>query len=259
MALRRTLRDVVPASLRNGLIRAANSRNHLSRTVYGRATYNEDGMATVHNADFMHDQRFARAYEAGRSTGSWPYGDLRWRAYVISWAADRGATLEGDFVECGVNRGGYALTVMHYVDFENLPKTFYLLDTYEGLIEKYISPEEKARGVEAGGFEPCYEAVMRTFGPYRNAVIIKGTVPETLTEVGADKVSFLSIDMNSREPEIAAAEYFWDRLVSGATIVLDDYGWRKHYEQKIAFDEFAKKRGVQVLALPTGQGLLFKP
>jgi O-methyltransferase len=47
--------------------------------------------------------------------------------------------------------------------------------------------------------------------------------------------------------------------VSGAAIVLDDYGWRKHYEQKRAFDEFARQRGTSVLALPTGQGLILKP
>jgi hypothetical protein len=236
-----------------------NSRNHLSRMIYGRATYNEDGMATTHNADFITDARFARAYAAGQSTGSWPYGDLRWRAYVICWAAERGAQLEGDFVECGVNRGGYALTVMHYVGLADLPKRFFLLDTYEGLVEKYISPEETARGVTPGGYEPCYEAVVRTFAPYPNAVIIRGMVPDTLPSVDAEKISFLSIDMNSRAPEIAAANHFWDRLVPGAAVVLDDYGWRKHYEQKIAFDAFAKDHGTSVLALPTGQGLILKP
>ena len=65
--------------------------------------------------------------------------------------------------------------------------------------------------------------------------------------------------MNCAVPEIAAAEYFWDKLVSGAVIVLDDYGWVCHIEQKLAFDEFASRKNVQVLVLPTGQGLIFKP
>ena len=47
--------------------------------------------------------------------------------------------------------------------------------------------------------------------------------------------------------------------MSGAAIVLDDYGWFKHIEQKRAFDDFASRRGVQVLSLPTGQGLILKP
>ena len=38
----------------------------------------------------------------------------------------------------------------------------------------------------------------------------------------------------------------------------DDYGSALHSEQQKAFDRFARNRGVQVLALPTGQGLIFK-
>jgi hypothetical protein len=259
--VRQRLRDVVPRSTRLRLISALNrlGPNQLSRSLHGRATYNQDGLVTAHSAAFMDDPRFATAYAAGQSTGSWTFGDLHWRAYVVCWAAARGVDLEGDFVECGVNRGGYALMVIEYVKFAALAKRFYLLDTYEGLVEGCISPEEQARGVRVGEYEPCYEAVLRTFGPYENVQIIKGIVPDTLPQVTSDKVAFLSLDMNTRDPEIAAAEYFWDRLVAGAAIVLDDYGWRKHAEQRLAFDEFAAGRGVQVLALPTGQGLILKP
>jgi O-methyltransferase len=259
--IRQQMRDVVPRSVRLRLIKGINraSGNYLSRPLYGKATYNQDGLATTHSAPFMDDPRFKEAYDAGRSTGSWTFGDLHWRAHVICWAAERGASLTGDFVECGVNRGGYALTVIKYLGFETLPKTFFLLDTYEGLAERYISPEEKDRGVRVGEYEPCYEAVVRTFSPYTNVKIIRGLVPDTLPSVETDSIAFLSLDMNTRDPEIAAAERFWERLTSGAAIVLDDYGWRKHREQQRAFDDFAKQRGVQVLALPTGQGLILKP
>jgi hypothetical protein len=47
--------------------------------------------------------------------------------------------------------------------------------------------------------------------------------------------------MNNTTPEIAAAERFWDRLVPGGIIVLDDYGWRKQINQKIAFDSNVSK------------------
>lgn len=80
----------------------------------------------------------------------------------------------------------------------------------------------------------------------------------TLDQVKSDKISFLSIDLNCAAPEIAAAEFFWDKLVSGASIVLDDYGWAKHIVQKHAFDDFARRRGVPILSLPTGQGLIIK-
>jgi hypothetical protein len=65
--------------------------------------------------------------------------------------------------------------------------------------------------------------------------------------------------MNNVLPEIAAIEYFWDKLVQGGIVVLDDYGFTSHLQQKLAFDEFAKRVGVLILTLPTGQGLILKP
>jgi hypothetical protein len=48
-------------------------------------------------------------------------------------------------------------------------------------------------------------------------------------------------------------------MISGGIIVLDDYGWRKQINEKIAFDRFSELRNVKVLSLPTGQGIIIKP
>jgi hypothetical protein len=227
----------------------------------GPLTYNQGGLATVTNCDFLNDPRFAEAYRLGEQTGSWKDAPIHWRVYVLCWAADKASRLEGDFVECGVNRGGFSRAVVHFVDFPKLGKTFYLLDTFHGLEDRLISDAERKRGIGTGKafeYEECYEAVRRTFEGLP-VVIVRGTVPDTLPQVKATKISYLSIDMNCAAPEIAAAEYFWEKLVPGAVIVLDDYGWAPHYEQKLAFDRFAARKGVMVLSLPTGQGLIFKP
>jgi hypothetical protein len=119
--------------------------------------------------------------------------------------------------------------------------------------------DERRRGILPGGYEPCYENVVETFRPFRGVRIVRGIVPDTLSQVTATAICYLSLDMNNTAPEIAAAEHFWDRLVPGGIIVLDDYGWRKQINQKIAFDRFADARKINVLSLPTGQGLLIKP
>lgn len=98
-----------------------------------------------------------------------------------------------------------------------------------------------------------------TFSRFNNVIIVKGAVPDTLLEVKAEKVCYLSIDMNCASPEIAAAEFFWDKMVSGATMLLDDYNWTTQVVQRRAFDEFAKSKNVAILTLPTGQGLILKP
>jgi hypothetical protein len=150
----------------------------------GPLTYNQDGLATIINCDFLNDPRFQEAYRLGEQTGSWKGARIHWRVHVLCWAADKASRLEDDFVECGVNRGGFSRAVIDFVDFPRLGKTFYLLDTFRGLE---------------------------------------------------------------------------DKLVPGAVMVLDDYGWEAHYEQEVGFDRFAAQKGVMILALPTGQGLILKP
>jgi O-methyltransferase len=227
--------------------------------VAGPLTYNQDGLATVHNVDFMQEPRFKEAYDLGKKTGSWGNAEIHWRAFVACWAANKAKTLEGDFVECGVNKGGLARTVVHYVDFAKLDKKFYLLDTFQGLADKYLSEAERERENQWGErYDECYDAVKATFRDF-NVEIIRGTVPDTLTQVKTEKVCYLSIDMNCALPELAAAEFFWDKLVSGAVMLLDDYNWDLHTEQHVGFNQFAARKGVQVLSLPTGQGLIVKP
>jgi hypothetical protein len=166
--------------------------------------------------------------------------------------------LDGDFVECGVNRGGLARSLIDFVEFEKSKKTFYLLDTFCGLVDSLITPAEKKLGKKPGGFVDCYDEVCNTFKQFPNVVIIRGVVPETLPLVKAERVAFLSIDMNCAEPEIAAGEFFWDKLVPGAIIVLDDYSDFNFIEQKHAWDRFARTHDTMVLNLPTGQGLIVK-
>ena len=65
--------------------------------------------------------------------------------------------------------------------------------------------------------------------------------------------------MNNATPEIAAVNHFWDKLQPGAPVLLDDYGFVRYEVQKQAFDAWAAEHGVEILALPTGQGLIIKP
>jgi hypothetical protein len=265
-----TLKHILPKSLKAAYHRVGwfvnNYRNidkfsKLQSThFHGPLTYDTDGLATSANSDFIKDPRFSKAYSAAAATKPWDGFTLQWRVYICCWFADHVKHLEGDFVECGVNTGAYSRAVIDYVDFNRLNKTFYLFDTYEGLVEKLVSEEEKKAGVDYyfGNYKNVYDEVVNTFSSFRTE-IVKGTVPETLEKFAGNKVAYLSIDMNCVAPEIAAAEFFWDKLVSGGVIILDDYGFREHIHQKLAFDEFARKKGVSILALPTAQAIIIKP
>jgi O-methyltransferase len=222
-------------------------------------TYQKDGLATIHNSDFVKEPRFARAYQRGKDTGSWYDWDLEWRIYVLVWCAEWAARLPGDFVECGVNRGGFARSILDYIPFDGSSRSYFLFDTFKGLDDAFLTADEKATVAKSYVYDECYESVKREFASFPFVKIIRGSVPDTLSFMAIGQVAFLSIDMNCVLPEIAAAEFFWPRMAPGGVIVLDDYGFSLHSQQKAAFDALVKEWKVSILSLPTGQGLIFKP
>jgi hypothetical protein len=224
-----------------------------------RVTYSQDGLTTVHNNGFMLEPDFIKAEMAGAATGSW--ANIHWRVHTILWAASHCKNIEGDFVECGTNKGGYAKAICEYLDFGSLNKTFYLLDTFEGLDESLLTKEEKAAGKKEyfeAAYSDCFEQVKNIFSSFSNVKLVKGSVPGTLSQVTGEKVAFLSVDMNNVTPEIAALDYFWDKLSRGGMIVLDDYAYVTYHLQYEAHNKWAKQRGIKILSLPTGQGLIVK-
>jgi hypothetical protein len=227
-----------------------------------KTTYNEDGLATFHIPGFLNDPLFNKSYQLGKQTGAWPSIDIQWRVHTCCWAAERAKTLKGDFVECGVFKGGISRAVINYIDFGNLDKKFYLLDTFEGIPLEYVSDAElKLIDPEKRNelYTDTYGQVKETFKLFKNVLLIKGKIPETLPEVESDSIAYLSIDLNNYQPEIAAIRFYWDRLVPGAVVILDDYCYSdKYINQRLEWDKFAKEKGFQILSLPTGQGLIIK-
>ena len=108
-------------------------------------TYDQDGLKSVHNHDFMHEPRFCRAYARGVIAVGSDY-QWHWRVHVGLWAAFSASKLDGDFVECGVNRGFLSSAIMEDLDWDRLEKTFYLLDTFTGVEEEMISANPRSRG-----------------------------------------------------------------------------------------------------------------
>lgn len=222
--------------------------------------YDRDGLVSVHNHDFMKDPKFIRAYKRGVEANKIDY-QIEWRIHVALWAASYASRLEGDFVECGVNRGIFSSSIMEYLGWNKLHKKYYLLDTFCGIDEDQLSKEEIALGriEESKAMYPeCFEDVKKNFSEFKNVIIIKGSIPSTLRQVKAKKVCYLSIDLNNAKPEIAAAEFFWPKIVPGGIILLDDYAYSGYLPQKKAFDRFAKKKKIEILSLPTGQGMMIK-
>lgn len=230
------------------------------------ADYHGDGLAVwAKNIDFLDDPRFVRAYDQAVDSGHL-FGNkeekikIEWRVNTALWAAQQAARLEGDFVECGVNTGILSLAICNYLDFNSLDKRFFLFDTFSGIPEDQPSYGESLENIRQKNkyYADCYEIATKNFSPWPRARLVRGKVPDTLRTVDVGKVCYLSLDMNVAEPERAALTHFWPKLVQGAIVLIDDYGWQTCEQQKAAIDGFAREIDTPVLFLPTGQGVIVK-
>lgn len=225
------------------------------------ATYTDDQVITRHNADFGQQEHFLRAYQFARGLAN--EERPAWSAYLVQWAARQAARAEGDFVECGTARGFTAASLLSSVDLGALQKRLFLFDSWSGVSADTLTAHERRLyhgRLEAfnGSFSGYYDEVKAAFAPYPWVTLVKGYVPESLSQVEIPSVCFLHLDMNAVHPEVEALRYFWPRLSPGAWVVLDDYGQPGRGEQKRGMDQAARELGCEVFASPTGQGLIVK-
>jgi len=228
--------------------------------------YDQDNLFTRHNHDFMDDAAFRKAYARGVEATKVDY-NWHWRVHVGLWAAKAANHLPGDYVECGVNKGFLSSAIMEMLDWDTTNRHFYLLDTFSGIDSRFVSDAEIAEGIlesneerlNAGNYVSSADMAIENFSQWKNKKIIVGSIPDTLPEIDSRQIAFLHIDLNCMPPEVAAIEYLWNFLVPGAFVLLDDYAYTGYRQQKLGMDDFAKRYGVEVLSLPTGQGLIVKP
>jgi O-methyltransferase len=134
--LKKLMKKVLPKKL----VRAIQLYN-----LHGHMKYERDGLYTMHNCNFLNDAEFVKAYQAGKKTGSWGTEDIEWRIHTALWAAKKAFHLDGDFVECGVNRGGLSRSIIEYLHFDKSSKKFFLLDTFESFDVSLLLDSEKEK------------------------------------------------------------------------------------------------------------------
>lgn len=224
--------------------------------------YDKDGLRVRYRSvAFLEDEKFHAAFQAGMR--SWHHVFLQiggqrelpieWRVYLLCWAARHASTLDGDFVECGVNTGIYSLAACHYVEFNSLDRDFYLLDPF-------VSPIVTAEAF-SGAY---YDVVRNSFSRYPRVHVIQTELPPSLADLSLEKIAYLSLDVagsgqdDEALQEASTLELLWERLVPGAVVVLGKYGWLGYPRRKIVMDALAARLGIEIGLLPTGQGLIVR-
>lgn len=229
----------------DGIQEALNALEHQA------GIYTGDNLFTYNrNLGFLQDEPFMRAFKAHSQTEI--EKAVLWRISTQLWGFRNGLRLEGDFVECACYKGIPSRIICDTVDFKKYKdRHYYLYDLFEhdSSMPHHALPEHG---------KDLYEQVRGRFAEFDNVTVTKGRVPDVLAEVAPQKIAFMHLDMNNAGAEISALEVLFERMVPGAILILDDYGWLYYREQKLAEDPWFAKYGYRVLELPTGQGLLVK-
>lgn len=78
------------------------------------------------------------------------------------------------------------------------------------------------------------------------------------TQITPESISYLHIDISTAQGYISTLEFFYPRLLSGGTIVFDDYGGKNYSESKNLIDDFLRDKPDVLQKLPTRQAIYYK-
>jgi len=245
----------------------AGTLQNFLRRIAPKRFYCEDALITTHTHDFVDDPEFRKAYKRGLEASEGRDAHNQWRIFIALWLARVCSKLEGDYIECGVNYGFTSSAIMEYLHWDKLEKQFWLVDSFAGIDEGQATEEEKAVGAlkrnrvskRIGFYNSSAERCKQNFSQWKNVKIVQGWIPDCLSTVTASKVAFMHIDLNSASPEIQTFKHFLPKLSPGAFVLLDDYAYTGFETTYAAWNNLGRELNFEVLALPTGQGLVHIP
>jgi O-methyltransferase len=223
--------------------------------------YEADGVATVYFTPFLSDRDWSRAYQemAEEWYPDMPGFDIRWRMWILTSVALQVRERPGDVAEFGVYRAGCAQMILGMVGLS--PGTrYHLFDTFAGIPDRELTDREREEGYAGRLANTSVEYVEQRLAPWRDGLVFHaGDVFDTVPKAEIEALSLVHMDLNASAPTKVALEYAYPRLVPGGAIVFDDYGWDPvSYEQRNVIEEYCRPLAENLIALPSGQALLFK-
>lgn len=171
--------------------------------------------------------------------------------------------IEGDFVECGVWRGGSTMAAIDtLMKSGKTDREIYLYDTFEGMSEP-TEADKVFTGTSANELMEntdkldassvwCYSALEEVQQnvhslnyPDAKVHYVKGKVEDTIPGTLPGKIALLRLDTDWYESTAHELKYLYPLLVKGGVIIIDDYG---HWEgARKAVDEYIKNEKLALL------------
>jgi O-methyltransferase len=163
--------------------------------------------------------------------------------------------IPGDFVECGVWKGGSIMTMaLTLLELGRADRRLFLFDTFNGMTTPgaedvdYLgqNAREILDSVRCEASQEEVETAISTTGYDRSNIhFVKGPVEETIPEQAPELVALLRLDTDWYESTRHELEHLFPRLAQGGVILIDDYG---HWQgARRAVDEYVREHNVRLL------------
>jgi hypothetical protein len=176
--------------------------------------------------------------------------------------------IPGDYVECGVWRGGSTqAAALAFLECGVSDRDLHLFDTFEGMPEpterdrhhggrlasEMLAESERTSSVWAvAGLEDVREGMHAIGYPHERIHFHPGRVEDTIPAQAPERIAILRLDTDWYESTRHELEHLYHRVSSGGVIVFDDYGyWQGAGE---AVDEFLQRTGERLLLAPMASG-----
>jgi len=168
--------------------------------------------------------------------------------------------IQGDFVECGVWRGGSAMVVAATLELlKDTDRRLHLYDTYEGMpaatAEDITHDGESAGEIETRleedgrwlyvGYDEVRKNVLSTGFASERLTMVKGKVEDTIPGAIPESIAILRLDTDFYESTYHEFVHLYPLLASGGVLIVDDYDYWKGSRQ--ATDQYFSERGIRML------------
>jgi len=153
--------------------------------------------------------------------------------------------LPGDLAECGVFRGHTLIPVGLYLAQNKIDKRVYGFDSFEGFgdVDRGGATEDefiKEYGdLDDTSFD-LVQGMVDRFDLNNHVSLIRGYFDRTLQTVSTKRFCFVHLDVDLYESYITCLQFFYERMVPGGVILLDEYNDPPWPGCNRAVDEFLR-------------------
>jgi O-methyltransferase len=152
------------------------------------------------------------------------------------------ATLPGDYVECGVWRGGSVMMIAStLLSCGVRDRSIFLYDTFSGMsdptsVDFRIADQKPAETWQrdeelSQGTRPTYASLDEVRGNVRSTgypadriAFVRGKVEDTIPGTVPEQISLLRLDTDWYESTRHELRHLYPRLTRGGVLIIDDYG-----------------------------------